>query len=265
MYFIHQPINSKIGMRFLLFFLITIFLFSPKLAEAQVTEGVIRYLVTQNWTKKMAAVDYISKQQRDRMAYMWGSRSEWKTYATLYFTPTETRYQDSEEKAEPDDEASYSWRKEVFIIKRNFANNTEQDLLQIEGKTYLIEDTLQAPKWKILNNLKEVAGHVCMNAFWQDTIKKQKVSAWFALDMPLSAGPERFFGLPGIILELDVNDGGMVITADKIEAKKLTTELIAGKKVKSTPIKEAGYLALLKKYMEDKRKAEDAPFWGIRY
>ena len=44
--------------------------------KAQTHEGTIRYLRTQNWAKMMAAVDYISKQQRERMMYMWGTRSE---------------------------------------------------------------------------------------------------------------------------------------------------------------------------------------------
>ncbi|MCB0574280.1 MAG: hypothetical protein KDC61_06920, partial [Saprospiraceae bacterium] len=67
----------------------------PLFLCAQEMEGSIRYLVTHNWTKKMAAVDYISKQQRERIAYMWGNRSEWKVYTVLYFSATQSRYEDS--------------------------------------------------------------------------------------------------------------------------------------------------------------------------
>ena len=42
-------------------------------------EGKIRYLIAHNWSKKMAALDYISQQRKERDAYMWGgSQSEWK-------------------------------------------------------------------------------------------------------------------------------------------------------------------------------------------
>lgn len=231
---------------------------------SQEPEGQIRYLVTHNWVKKMAAVDYISDQRKERLAYMWGNRSEWKVYTTLYFNTTQSKYEDSEEKAEPEDEG-FSWRKEVYLIKRDFASNTVYDALQMLGKTYIIEDSLQAPDWKILNDMKEVAGHVCMNAFWEDTVKQQKITAWFALDIPVSAGPERLCGLPGLILEVDVNDGGMIITADKIEMKKLTTELNLPKKLKGKKIDETGYYTMLKKHAEEKRKMEEPPFWGIRY
>ncbi|MEQ1868333.1 MAG: hypothetical protein ABL996_27270 [Micropepsaceae bacterium] len=33
---------------------------------AQQAEGEIRYLIVHNWTKKMAALDYMSQQQRER-------------------------------------------------------------------------------------------------------------------------------------------------------------------------------------------------------
>ncbi|MBK8424998.1 MAG: GLPGLI family protein [Lewinellaceae bacterium] len=245
-------------------YILIAFLLAAAGIRAQETEGVIRYLVTHNWSKKMAAVDYISKQQRERIAYMWGNRSEWKMFTTLYLTPTETKYEDSEEKAEPDDEG-YSWRKEVYYIKRNFATNTMYDVMQIFGKTYIVEDTLHAPGWKILNDLKDVAGHICMKASWEDTLKQQKVIAWFAMDIPISAGPERFFGLPGLILEVDVNDGGMLVSADKIDLKKLGTELDLPKKIKGKKITEAEFTTLMKKHMDQKREAEEPPFWGIRY
>lgn len=237
----------------------------PLLVNAQQgDEGYIRYLVTHNWAKKFAAVDYISKQQREKMSYVWGSRSEWKQFANFYFTPTESKYEDSDEKAEPDDEG-YSWRKEEFWVKRDFATHTEHDLINLNGKNYIIQDSIWQQDWKILNEMKEVAGHVCMNATWEDTLKMQKVTAWFALDIPLSGGPERFCGLPGLILEVDINDGAMLISADKIEMKKLTKEMELPKKVKGKKVTEAEYRAAIKKHVDEKRKEEEPPFWGMRY
>ena len=236
----------------------------PAFAFSQEMEGTIRYLVTHNWTKKMAAIDYISKQQREKIAYMWGNRSEWKLYTTLNFTPTESKYEDSEERAEADDEG-YSWRKDAYTIRRYFDKNRASDLMNLLGKDYLVEDSIAAPTWKIQNDLKEVAGHLCMNATWFDSLKLQRVVAWFALDLPISAGPERLGDLPGLILEADFNDGGMLISADKIELKKLTTELVLPKKIKAKRINEQEYRKLVKTHFDEKRKAEEPPFWGMRY
>ena len=229
-----------------------------------ITEGTIRYLVTHNWTKKMEALTYMSKQRKERAAYMWGSRSEWRVYTLLHFNPTQTKYLDSEERAEPDDEG-YSWRKETFFTTRNFAENTIHDAFVMQGKTYLVQDSLRCQDWKILNDLKEVAGHLCMNASWEDTLKEQKIIVWFALDIPHSGGPERLCGLPGLILEADVNNGAMVVSADRIETKKLTTELALPKKLKGKKSTEAEYRTALKKVIDDKIKEEQPYFWDIRY
>ena len=243
-----------------LFFILPIFL-----KAQQNFEGMVQYLVVQNWSKKLAAVPYISKQAKERSAYMWGNRSEWKMYANLYFTPSMSKYEDSEEKAEKEDEGGYSWRKELFFMKRDFENNKMSDAIEHLGKNYLIEDDIEPIAWKIQNDLKEVAGHICMKAYTEDTLKNQKIVAWFAQDIPIKAGPDRFSGLPGMILEVDINDGAMLITANRIDLRKLTTELDSPKKIKSKKVKNADYQALVKDYIMEKRKEEAFPFWGIRY
>lgn len=234
-------------------------------AQQQVTEGMVQYLVTHNWTKKMAALTYISPQQKAKQSYMWGNRSEWKSYTNLYFNATETKYEDSEEKAERSQEGGYDWRKETFFIKRNFTKNTVQEAYEMFGKTYIVEDSLGTLEWKIQNELKEVAGHICMKASIEDTVKKQQIVAWFAQDIPLNAGPEHFHSLPGMILEIDVNDGAMLITANKIDLKKLTIELESPKKLKGKKIKRVDYETIVKKHIVEKTKEEQPWFWGVRY
>lgn len=237
----------------------------PFFALAQDQEGVIRYLITQHYSKKLAAVDYISKQAKERNEYIWGSRSEWKVYANLYFNATESKYEDSEEKAEPDED-NYSWKKDAFFIKRDFTKRTMYDVMTIVGQVYIVEDTIIYPEWKILNEMKEVAGHVCMNATYTDTLSKELVVGWFALDLPLNGGPERFGGLPGLILEIDINNGAVIISADKIDLKKLDQQLaLPKKKTKGKKVNENGYREVLKKHYADKRKAEQPPYWGLRY
>lgn len=232
--------------------------------KAQKLEGTIRYLRTQNWAKMMASVDYISKAQRDRMMYMWGTRSEWKTYTHLHFNANESKYENSEEKAEAGDEG-WSDRKETFFMKRNFQDNTLFDGVTFLGKTYLIHDSIVPPAWKIMNDMKEVAGHICMNASLNDTMRKQNTIAWFALDMPASAGPDRFFGLPGIILEVDINNGALVMTADKIDLAPLTNELNTPAKIKGKKITMNEYNMMIEKQIKERKAAEEPWFWGISY
>jgi len=245
-------------------FALTILLFSCTFSYAQKPEGTIRYIKTENIGKKMAFMDYLSKPAIDGYTYeyvhVYGNKNESTTYSILSFNATKTRYEDSEENF-----VDYNYRKTDFTIIRDFSLHTIHDIIELSGKTYIIEDSLQAPNWKILNEMKEIAGHICMNASYNDTIKKQKIVGWYALDIPISGGPERFFGLPGLLLEVDVNDGAMVIRADKIELKKLTTELDFPKKAKGKKISEKGYIALLKKKIDENREQEKPLFDGLRY
>lgn len=236
----------------------------PIQLKSQNLEGTIRYLRTQNWAKMMASVDYISKNQRDRQMYMWGTRSEWKTYTLLHFNATESKYEDSEEEAEPGNEG-WSNRKETFFMKRNFRENKVYDGITLLGKTYLIHDTITPLPWKILNDMKEVAGHICMNASLTDTLRKQNTLVWFALDMPVSTGPDRFIGLPGIILEIDINNGALMMTADKIDLKSLTTELEVPLKIKGKKIDMPEYTKLVEKQIKERKAAEEPWFWGMAY
>ena len=104
-----------------------------------------------------------------------------------------------------------------------------------------------------------------MKAFAQDTLRKQKIVAWFAQDITHSGGPAGFYGLPGMILEIDVNEGALVLTADLIEMKKLTTELDTPAKLKGKKVKQADYDKLIKAHIKEKTEAEEPWFWGIRY
>jgi GLPGLI family protein len=244
---------------------ILILVFIANISFSQAFEGVVKYKMTQNWIKKMAPLTYMSKIEKDKLEYQFGSSefSEWKQFNLLYFNQNESKYVESDEKAEY--EGGYSWKKQKYEIRKNYSTQTQNDILELFGKVYMIEDSLPSQNWKIKNDIKDIAGHICMNATRNDTTKLQKIEAWFAMDIPVPAGPERSFGLPGLILELDVNDGAMTITAESVTMKKLTNELEMPKKLKSKKIKETEYQAMINKHMKEKIKAEEFPYWGIPY
>lgn len=251
--------------RFLFTILLIVFCGVMNRISAQQTEGTVRYLTSYDWVKMVNQCDYLDKERKEQAAYMWGNRSQWNIYNNLYFSAKQSKYQESEEKAPNEfDDGTYAGRKETFYMTRNYEKNTLFNALEILGKVYLVSDSLKAPDWKILNDLKEVAGHVCMNASLSDTLLKQKITAWFALDIPVQSGPDRFWGLPGLILEVSINNGAKIMTADKIDFKALTTEFDLPKKQKGKQVNKAGYDAIIKKFLDDKRKAEEFP-WGMAY
>lgn len=250
-------------MRKLCLLLAIILCASSAFAQAPVEAAEVRYVRTSNWVKMMAKLDYLSPLQKEKMAYTWGNRSTWSSYTSLFFTPEASLYRESDEEFE---DVGYKWRKEPFFVRRDFLNKKMTDILTLEGKTWLVEDSLIAPQWRVCNDLKEVAGYLCMNAVCTDTVKRQEITAWFALDIPSQAGPERFWGLPGLILEIDINDGALTIVADRITPRAPAPESLAlPAKTKAKKINEQGYQEKLDKYVRDKIKAEESFFWGLRY
>jgi GLPGLI family protein len=231
--------------------------------NAQINEGIVKYQITFNWSKRMAPLNFISKQEKEKMEYQYGNLFEWKQYNLLYFNEKESKYVESDEKAQ--DEGGYAWKKEKYEIHKYFSTKTQKDVVEIFGKVHFIEDSLPNLGWKIKNDIKEVAGHICMNASREDTTKLQKIEAWFALDIPIPAGPERNFGLPGMILELNVNDGAMLIVAQSITPKAITNEFDFPAKLKGKKITEAAYFDIINKRMKEKIKAEEYPYNGIPY
>ncbi len=234
-------------------------------AFSQPIEGEIRYLVTHNWVKMLNALDYISAREREKSAYMWGNRAEWKEYKRLYFSPARSKYEDSPEKADAED-IGYGGRKEPLLFYRDFERGHQLDVFKAMGKTYFIEDSLHCPEWKVLNDLKEVAGYVCMNALWHDTLRGHRIEVWFALDLPVPTGPEDLCGLPGLILEANYNNGAMVMAADRIDFRPVGKELeLPAKKPKGKRVSWTEYREQLHRYIVEQKAADRPWFWGTRY
>ncbi|MRS61176.1 GLPGLI family protein [Larkinella terrae] len=233
-------------------------------AVAQKMEGMVTYDRTQDYVKIMSRMTFLSLDQKERMKATNKNYSSKPTQMVLYFNEDQSLYTNADEYWRSEN-GQWSYRNSDYIIRRDFKQETKSDVIEMLGRTYLIDDSLKVPKWKILNQLKDIAGHICMKAETEDPIKQQKVVAWFAQDIPVPAGPEQYSGLPGLILELDLNDGDVVVTASKIEMKDVSKELTANKKIKGRKIKTADYDKIIKDHIQTSMKAQENPYWSIRY
>ncbi|WP_266367963.1 GLPGLI family protein [Tellurirhabdus rosea] len=228
------------------------------------SQGLVTYQRVEYWAKIIQRLPYLSKEEKDRVTMTWGSRDEGgKTKMKLAFDPNQSVYTYLSESGQSED-GQWSWRQTDYLIQRNYAQEKKTEIHEMLGKTYIIEDSLRTPKWKILNQLKDIAGYVCMKAETFDPVKNQKITAWFANDLTIPAGPERYYGLPGLIMELDINDGDVVITALNVEFKDVKKDLTLPK-LKGKKIKDADYEKLLTDHIRDSIKAQRNPYWAIQY
>ena len=83
-------------------------------------EGVIRFTRTTYWAKLNSTLTYLSKQEKERQAYMLEGRDDQQEYTLLYFNDKGTYYTHSDQLNSWEEKYDFSGRKETFGIKRDF-------------------------------------------------------------------------------------------------------------------------------------------------
>ena len=142
---------------------------------------------------------------------------------------------------------NYTCFKATAVVKvnesdfRNFRFKN-RDKKETENKTETVKDTAKAKKTNFTED-------------WEMP-KENTITAWYCPEIPVNQGPENYWGLPGLILE--VNDGKTVMLCtkivmnakDKVEIKPATK----GKQVTQTE-----YNDIVKKKMEEMQEMNSGP------
>jgi GLPGLI family protein len=124
------------------------------------------------------------------------------------------------------------------VVYTNFETGKKVERREIFDKTFIVDDSTHPLKWKMTGETKNILGHNCMKAtatqisqrmqMVMDNGKMERkavsdtsnIIAWFASDIPVPAGPAEFQGqLPGLILEMDINNGRQTFKAVDISLK----------------------------------------------
>lgn len=232
-------------------------------STAQEASGIVEYDYVYDWIKMRARATYMSKEEKDRMALTWKNDGVETEKMKLFFDQ-EGSYYTYENQQGVSDDGSYTWRRKDYYVTRDFTNSTLTEVHEMLGRTYIVSDSIRAPRWKIMNELKDIGGYICMKATTYDEVRKQPVTAWFCADIPVSIGPERYTGLPGLILEVSVDNDAIVITAKSIDLKSKPELPKLSKKLKGKKVKEDEFNAIIVKYIEEQTYKHQFPY-GIRY
>jgi len=89
------------------------------------------------------------------------------------------------------------------------------------GETLLVESPLN-PNWLLLKEKKNILGYECLKAHLKihykdinNNPKESLITAWYAPELNIPFGPEKYNSLPGLILELE--DGNSKIVAKELK------------------------------------------------
>ncbi|RZK00686.1 MAG: GLPGLI family protein [Flavobacterium sp.] len=184
---------------------------------------------------------------------------------------------------------------------KNVKNKTYSVDKEFMGKEFLVQDSLPQLQWKMESETKQIGGYTCYKATAskpvnmsdfrnfrpkdqsKDVGKEEKketekktnfmddfeipkeilITAWYAPEIPINQGPENYWGLPGLILE--VSDGKTVVLCSKVVLNaKEKAEIKAPKTGKIVTQKE--YDEIVLKKMEELKEMGAGPggFRGMR-
>ena len=186
--------------KLLMAFILTIFCIS---VSAQITSAKITFERKTNLYKKLNGnvENWLKEEDKVKIDYF-----------ELFINDTCSLFKPQES----DLKENMSWATSKNTVLQNFKLNTRYVIKPMWGEELHLTDSMFKRKWKITESSRKIAGYACRKAVWQAN-DSTRIYAWFSYDIVPATGPESFNGLPGTILGLATEDGGVVYFAKKVE------------------------------------------------
>ncbi|MAZ27916.1 MAG: GLPGLI family protein [Cytophagaceae bacterium] len=219
-------------MRRVLCIVLVCFAFAEAKLHAQDFYGIATYKSRRAVDLKMSG--NMSDDMKEQMEEQLKKQFE-KEY-TLAFTATESLYTENEKLETPSMPASNGVVIKVSQSKDILYKNTRQKKYtrqeDLMGKVFLIQDSLLVPAWTLEKETKNIGDYLCYKATMEKTytdmefttedegagIKKvektKTITVWYTPQIPVNNGPSNYFGLPGLILE--VQDGDLSLLCSSV-------------------------------------------------
>lgn len=87
-----------------------------------------------------------------------------------------------------------------YRVYKNYPNKGKLTYIeQMVKPWYKYEETLEKPIWKLQDEKKEIMGYKCQKATTH--FRGRTWIVWYTNEIPISDGPWKLWGLPGLILE----------------------------------------------------------------
>jgi GLPGLI family protein len=109
-----------------------------------------------------------------------------------------------------------AWLTTKNAYYQNLNESSQLMMLAVFGQNVYVQDSLPQRTWKITDSKRTICGYECRKAIYQKN-DSTRLYAWYSPILTPSVGPEGFCGLPGTILGLATEDGGIVYFAKKID------------------------------------------------
>jgi GLPGLI family protein len=209
----------------------------------------------------------------------------------LYFDKSASIYKEEEKLEGPGQGGGMRWMSSMTGGGGTLYKNVKEKLYAVDkefmGKEFLVKDSLVNYQWKMEGETRVIGGYNCFKATtvrpasktdfrnfrpkkedlaaakpadgekktnFMDNLEMPKdvtITAWYTPEIPVNQGPENYWGLPGLILE--INDGKTVILCSKIVLNPKEKTVIKAP-VKGKVISQKEYDETVIKKMQEMRE-----------
>lgn len=156
------------------------------------------------------------------------------------------------------------------VVYYNFDKGIRTDQREVADRNFIVGDSIRKLEWKLSEETKKILNYTVYKAtstrigtrpritMENGQMKREefpdtaKIVAWYTTDIPVPAGPDFQGQLPGMILELDVDNGQAVYKAIEISAKVSSNKIKEPKDGKK--LTAAEFVKERDKLMEEMRK-----------
>ncbi len=154
---------------------------------------------------------------------------------SLYKIAPEEKKEEEEEELEVGQGFKFNWsrmrRRFSPVLFKDFGTNQYVKEQGIMDKKFLIQDTLRTLDWEITDKTKTFGDFTCTVAKSRNAVN-QEVLVCFTEDIPINEGPDDYYGLPGLVVEVVIGPLHIDMTEIKIvDENKEVTPPTEGKKV----------------------------------
>ncbi len=256
--------------------IVTTFLVISQL-QAQNFQGVATYKSHRKVDLKIGDDRMNSEQQKNIQEQL---KKQFQQEYTLKFSKYKSVYKQEEKLDAPQAVSSGINIKVVQgadVMYKNVKEHKYTNKTEIYGKVFLIKDSLTSREWQLVNETKNIGTYTCYKATFDEeyttrtvnekgefttVTKPRTTTVWYTPQIPVSNGPSDYFGLPGLILE--VNDGQLTLVCTKIVLNpEETIEIVEPKKGKEVSqdefdkIREKKTEEMLEQFRSSNRRSGD--------
>ena len=256
---------------------LTLSLISFAISSQKKFEGQATYM--SKTTVDMNRFGQMSEQQKKQMMARFKSFLE-KTY-TLSFNQTESSFKENV-KLEALGSSGFSWARSngQGSIYKNLKDKEMIEDTEQFSKRFRVVEAMNLPQWEMTGETKQIGNYTAYKATlvkedksvdWgkifsrrgnnqkkdsvqlkkKDEVRTLAVTAWWTPQIPISSGPSIYWGLPGLILELNAGRTTMLCTEITINPEESVT---ITKPNKGEIVSREEYNKIMKKKSEELRE-----------